>query len=108
LALRFAFNLFFSAIQLDLVDAIVFICWGSLMFYDGGCIEEVTFVVCLFVETVQRMERSGGGSQQRRISAISHKLQLTDYCLAGLDSTSHASLIEVDQHCSFMTCWASF
>ena len=44
---------------------------------------------------VQRLERSGGGSHQRRTSAISHKLQLNDYCLGGLDSISNASLMEV-------------
>uniref|UniRef100_A0A2N9INR4 Uncharacterized protein n=1 Tax=Fagus sylvatica TaxID=28930 RepID=A0A2N9INR4_FAGSY len=45
-----------------------------------------------------RLERSGGGSHQRRTSAISHKLQLNDYCLGGLDSISNASLMEIESH----------
>lgn len=46
----------------------------------------------------ERLERSGGGSHQRRTSAISHKLQLNDYCLGGLDSISNASLMEIESH----------
>ncbi|XP_040992975.1 uncharacterized protein At5g41620-like [Juglans microcarpa x Juglans regia] len=47
----------------------------------------------------ERMERSGGGgSHQRRISAISHKPQLTEYCLGALDSISSAGLVEIESH----------
>lgn len=54
---------------------------------------------------MQRMERSGGGgSHQRRISAISHMPQLTEYCLGALDSISSAGLVEVGQCCSFLAC----
>ncbi|XP_065629105.1 uncharacterized protein LOC111993924 [Quercus suber] len=47
----------------------------------------------------ERLERSGGGgSTQKRNSAISHRLQLSDYCLGGLDSFSNASLMEIESH----------
>ncbi|KAK4607878.1 hypothetical protein RGQ29_001623 [Quercus rubra] len=47
----------------------------------------------------ERLERSGGGgSNQKRTSAISHRPQLSDYCLGGLDSFSNASLMEIESH----------
>lgn len=54
-------------------------------------------------ETLQRLQKTetygagGGGSHQRRMSAASQKLQLTDCYVAGLDSLTTASLLEVDQ-----------
>ncbi|MBA0776549.1 hypothetical protein Gotri_011532 [Gossypium trilobum] len=43
----------------------------------------------------ERMDRSGTGCRQRRVSSVSHKLRHTDNNVGVLDSVSNASLMEV-------------
>ncbi|KAF5737425.1 hypothetical protein HS088_TW13G00305 [Tripterygium wilfordii] len=44
----------------------------------------------------ERMDRSGAGGRQRRVSSISDRLRLTDHSVGAPDSVSNASLMEIE------------
>lgn len=62
----------------------------------------LNFKVTVFLEILQKKNGSGGDENQRRLSAVSRNLHLTDYQLGGFEIHRSSSLTEVNNQCTLI------